>query len=103
MKKTILTGIFTLLAMFSSMQSSYAAAGTHYNIRVDGLACPFCAYGIEKKFKKMEGVSNIKVDLDNGIVSVDAKEGIKLEEEKMKKLFHDSGFTYRSMKETPLK
>ncbi len=103
MKKTILISIFTVMAIFGSMQSSFATAGTNYNIRVDGLACPFCAYGIEKKFKKMDGISNIKVDLDNGLVSVDAKEGLVLTEEQMKKLFNDSGFTYRSMKKTPLK
>ncbi len=103
MSKKLIMSIFSVMLLIGSMQQSFASAGTHYNIRVDGLACPFCAYGIEKKFKKMEGISNIKVDLDNGIVSVDAKDGLVLKEEKLKKLFHDSGFTYRSMKTTPLK
>lgn len=103
MRKTILASIFSAVIMLTSMQSVYAAAGTNYTMRVDGLACPFCAYGIEKKFKQIDGISNIQVDLENGIVSVDAKEGLELKEDKMKKLFHDSGFTYRSMKEKPLK
>lgn len=107
MKQTRLTSIFAAIAILTStlgiMQSSYAATGSQYNIRVDGLACPFCAYGIEKKFKKMDGISNIKVDLEKGIVSVDAKEGLELGEDKMKALFNDSGFTYRSMEKTPLK
>ncbi len=34
-----------------------------YEIRADGLACPYCAYGIEKKFKAIKGVKNIDVDL----------------------------------------
>ena len=99
MKKIILTSIFAVITMFGSIQTSFSA-GTNYNIRVDGLACPFCAYGIEKKFKAMDGISNIKVDLDNGIVSVDAKEGLELKEDEMIKLFNDSGFTYRSMIKT---
>ncbi len=103
MKKAILMSVLSIVVMFSSIPASFAAAGTNYNMRVDGLACPFCAYGIEKKFKKIEGISNIKVDLDKGLVSVDAKEGLELKEEAMKKLFNDSGFTYRSMKKTPLK
>ncbi len=102
MKKTIVISIFSAMVMFSSLQTSFAA-GTNYNIRVDGLACPFCAYGIEKKFKKIDGISNIKIDLDKGLVSVDAKEGVELKEDKMKTLFNDSGFTYRSMKTTPIK
>ena len=42
------------------------AGGTKYVMRVDGLACPYCAYGIERKLKKIEGVEQIDVDLDNG-------------------------------------
>jgi len=99
MKKLIVMSMVSVVMMFSAVSTSFAA-GTNYNIRVDGLACPFCAYGIEKKFKKMDGISNIKVDLDEGLVSVDAKEGVELKEEAMKKLFNDSGFTYRSMKKT---
>ena len=102
MKKTIIMSIFSMIIMLGGMQNGFAAAGNHYSMRVDGLACPFCAYGIEKKFRKMKGISNIKVDLDKGLVSVDAEEGIELKEDAMKKLFHDSGFTYRSMKVTPL-
>lgn len=103
MKKTILMSIVGIVVMLNSLQVSYAATGTNYSIRVDGLACPFCAYGIEKKLKKIDGTSNINVDLDKGVVSVDTKEGLELTEERLKKLFNDSGFTYRSMKKTPLK
>ncbi len=97
MKKQILLALFGLFFL----QIAFAA-GTHYEMRVDGLACPFCAYGIEKKLKAIEGTGKIKVDLDKGLVSVDMAEGKELTEEQMKKLFNDSGFTYRSMKKTPL-
>ena len=78
------------------------AAGTQYIMRVDGLACPYCAYGIEKKLKKVDGVKKISVDLNKGLVTVDVAKGVSLTEEKMKKLFKDAGFTYRSMKQKPL-
>ncbi len=77
------------------------AASTHYQIRVDGLACPYCAYGIEKKLKQIEGVGKIDVDLEKGLVKVDVADGTTLAEPQMKKLFKDAGFTYRSMKTTP--
>ncbi len=75
------------------------AAGTEYRMRVDGLACPYCVYGIEKKLKAIEGVENIDVDLDAGLVVVDVSEGVTLTEPQMKTLFQDAGFTYRSMTE----
>lgn len=96
-KVKVLVGLMGLLLM----QSAWAA-GTHYEMRVDGLACPFCAYGIEKKMKAIDGTGKINVDLDKGLVSVDVAEGQVLTEEQMKKLFTDSGFTFRSMKKTPL-
>jgi len=78
------------------------AAGTQFIMRVDGLACPYCAYGIEKKLKQIEGVEQIDVDLSNGVVIVNAREGTRLTEPQMKQLFKDAGFTYRSMTQSPL-
>ena len=30
-----------------------------YSLQVNGLACPFCAYGVEKKLSSIEGVEDI--------------------------------------------
>jgi len=97
MKKVIAV---TILSMIWS--ASTFAAGTEYRMRVDGLACPYCAYGIEKKLKAIDGVGKINVDLNAGLVVVDMAEGAKLTEPQMKTLFKDAGFTYRSMTEKPL-
>lgn len=84
--------------MLSVLWSTAAfAAGTQYYLRVDGLACPYCAYGIEKKLKAIEGVGKIDVNLNAGLVVVDVAEGVSLSEPQMKTLFQDAGFTYRSM------
>lgn len=78
------------------------AAGSHYVIRVDGLACPYCAYGIEKKLKQIEGVEKIDVDLEKGLVTANVREGVEITEPQMKQLFKDAGFTYRGMTKQPL-
>ena len=91
-----------LILFMAAMALPAFAAGTHYQIRVDGLACPYCAYGIEKKLKQIDGVEKIDVDLDKGLVTVDVAEGTTLTEPQMKKLFKDAGFTYRSMKTMPV-
>lgn len=46
------------------------AAGKQYALQVDGLACPFCAYGIEKKLGAIEGVVKLDVDIQQGRVLV---------------------------------
>jgi mercuric ion binding protein len=91
--------IFPLLLFWSL---ALFAAGTQYVVRVDGLACPYCAYGIEKKLKEIEGVENIDIDLDKGLVTVDTHEGVELTEPQLEQLFKDAGFTYRSMSKLPL-
>ncbi len=78
------------------------AAGTLYELRVDGLACPYCAYGIEKKLKKTKGVEKIDIDLNKGVVRVKVAEGVRLTESQMAKLINDTGFTLRGMTEKPL-
>ena len=97
MKKLIAMMILTLV-----WNAAALAAGTQYQMRVDGLACPYCAYGIEKKLNKIDGVEKINIDLNKGLVTVNVADGVKLTEAQMTKLFKDAGFTYRSMTETSL-
>lgn len=92
MKKQILLTLFGL----SLMQTVFAAS-TQYVMHVDGLACPYCAYVIEKKLRAIKGVEKSNVDLDKGLVTAEVKEGTSLGEEQMKQLFQDAGFTFRSM------
>lgn len=39
-------------------------------LQVNGLACPFCAFGIEKKLRALDGVREVEVLLDEGIVKL---------------------------------
>ena len=97
MKKSILLTLITLL-----WSATLFAAGTQYNLRVDGLSCPFCAYGIEKKLIRTEGVESVIFDLEKGFVIVKVEEGVTLTEGQLKQLVDDAGFTLRSMSEKPL-
>jgi len=92
--KILITGLLVL-----TMAQTALAATTEYLIRVDGLACPYCAYGIEKKLNELEGVKFIDMDLEKGVVTVETYD-VKLEETQLKQLFQDAGFTYRSKQET---
>ena len=97
MKKSKLLAVISLF-----WSATLFAAGTQYNLRVDGLACPFCAYGIEKKLINSEGVESVTFDIENGLVIVKAEEGVTLTESMLKQLINDAGFTLRSVSEQPL-
>ncbi|HEV57997.1 MAG TPA: copper chaperone [Phycisphaerales bacterium] len=92
---------FLIVPLLLVWSLAASAAGTQYAMRVDGLACPYCAYGIEKKLKQIEGVEKIDVDLEQGLVTVNVREGVELTEPQMVPLFKDAGFTYRSMTKQP--
>jgi len=67
-----------------------------YDLRVDGMTCPFCAATSEKALKKIEGVTKVSTDLDTATISVCAGEAIDMADEKLAKLFKKKGFTYVS-------
>ena len=83
----------TVLALWAGTAS---ADHQQYDMRVDGLTCPFCVATSSKALKRIDGVYDVSVDLDTGIISVCASREIELGDEQMRKLFRRKGFTYRS-------
>lgn len=98
-KSTRLILASTLTGAALMWSSASFAGGTEYDLRVDGLACPFCAYGIEKKFTKTKGVESVDVDLKNGLVIVKTSEEKSFKEDELKTIINDAGFTMKSMTE----
>jgi len=75
------------------------AAVDHYEVQVDGLACPFCAYGLEKKLKELPGVANVQIELNTGWASFDVLSGVLLPRP-VQDAVRDAGFTPRDIKVT---
>ncbi len=73
--------------------SSVFAAGPSYRIDVAGLACPFCAYGIEKKLNAVEGVERLETNIKEGTVTVTMKDGVTLDKATADKAVKEAGFT----------
>jgi len=71
---------------------------TYIKIWVDGLACPFCAYGLEKQIKKLSDVSNLFVDLNKGFITFVATSKKIPSEKILKKLVKEAGFVVRKIK-----
>jgi len=65
---------------------------------VEGLGCPYCAYGLEKKFKKIKGIKKIKIDIEEGLFSftVPSEYGMSLEE--IDNRISDAGYTPMTIK-----
>ncbi len=66
-----------------------------YTLQADGLACPFCAYGIEKQLSAIEGVVTVETDIKLGTVTVTMQPGSSLAEDAARKAVEAAGFTMR--------
>ncbi len=69
------------------------------SLRVDGLACPFCAYGLEKKVSKLEGyeADSYKVRINEGIVSFGWRNDKPLDLDALGRAVDKAGFTLRGV------
>lgn len=78
-----------------------ALAGPRYAIGVDGLACPFCAYGLEKRLLQVAAVVSVETDVSAGRLVVEVKDNAELSREQADKAIEDAGFTLRSFEALP--
>lgn len=62
--------LIVLSLVFFSLTNFQIQAQTdrdQMEIKVDGLGCPFCAYGLEKKFKEFKGIDDVNIEMETGI------------------------------------
>jgi len=91
MKRLCWLLLATLLAVNSAWAQSH-----EYQLGVDGLACPFCAYGIEKQLQKLDGVQSVEVDIAKGHVVVTMQDDRQLQREQAEQAVKKAGFSLRS-------
>ena len=92
MSKIIRTAV---VALFLLLPVAAFASPAQYQLKVDGLACPFCAYGIEKKLDAVKGVDKIDIDINAGTVTVTMAEGATMTKDQADQIVKDAGFTLR--------
>lgn len=84
----------------SELRAAEWPAGA-YVLQVDGLACPYCGYGVEKQFQKRDGVESTEIDMENGVVIVHVTPGTSFSEEQLRRIIHDAGFELGELLQRP--
>lgn len=84
---------YKLFVLFISLSLCSAAAADTIQATVNGMACGFCATGIEKTFKAQPEVKAIDVELENRLVTIHTREGQTMDDSKVKKLLGDTGYS----------
>ena len=67
-------------------------------LQVDGLSCPFCAYGLEKKLKSLKGVATLDIKINQGLIFLTLKGNSSLRYSQIRKKVNEAGFTLKEIR-----
>lgn len=91
------TSILCALALVVNI--ALAADIGDYEISVDGLACPFCAYGIEKHLRRIDGVEKVETNVAAGTVVLWTVDEVELGRAEVEQAVRDAGFEMKHFRE----
>jgi len=91
----LMAGLLTFapIASVSAQEAGVSSA----TIRVDGLSCPFCAYGLEKHLKKIAGVEGVDINMKDGKAIVHLKPDTRVDDAALKAAVKKAGFSARGI------
>lgn len=89
-----LSGLMLLsLPHHAAAQAGQPFGMLEVNVQVDGLSCPFCAYGLEKKLRKVGNVVSLEIQVSEGRAVLHPKPGTSLDLAAVEQAVRDGGFT----------
>ena len=82
----------------SSIEATDAVLeGASVTLKVDGMVCPFCAYGLEKRLRDLPALDETLIQVSDGLVQIRVKEGEQLTDEAIEDAVERAGFSLREI------
>ena len=72
--------------------------GATIMLRVDGMSCPFCAYGLERRLQKVAAIDSVLIRVGDGLVQIRVKDGAELTDETLHEAVRRAGFSLREIR-----
>lgn len=96
---SILFAVLMVSSFSFQMQAQQKENSKKYiKLEVDGLACPFCAYGLEKNLRNnIEGLDDLYINIENGYVTFSFPKQDKLKNKKLEDIIEEAGFKARKI------
>jgi len=101
MKKIFFLSCILFVCSYTYAQEEEFITGNNnqkVEIKVDGMACPFCALGLEKKLNQIVGLYDLKIEIEDGVAIFKIEEGKTIPAFKIKDAVVQAGFTPRELK-----
>jgi copper chaperone CopZ len=96
----VVPGVLLALASLVWIAPDACAEFASVKVKVDGLACPLCAYGLEKKLAQLAGFTNVSTDLKSGTVNLSLTKGASVSVRSLDEAVRRAGFTLESVSVT---
>ena len=93
MKNIIAIAIVSFFFGINDSTHAQPKSMDEFTVQVDGLGCPFCAYGLEKKFKELKGISKVTIEMETGIMNFAYPAVKALTIEQVEKQVEKAGYT----------
>ncbi|ODS31063.1 MAG: Heavy-metal-associated domain protein [Candidatus Scalindua rubra] len=97
MKKNNLLILITVTIILMIFVRLASAETGKVQVKLDGLVCTFCAYNLEKKIKRIEGVKDLKILVNEGLAEIKIGEDKSIDVDGIKKAVKEGGFTPREI------
>ena len=103
MKQTMipaaLAALLLALTRPASSQAPVASVppGDSLRLKVDGMVCSLCAYGAERRLRKIEHVEGVTVELDSGLVVLTLRPGAVVSDSVLTAEVRRAGFALRGV------
>jgi copper chaperone CopZ len=96
-----MAGIVLFMMLFLSFSTEIKAQNSdkqqqeqvYIKAEIKGMACPYCAFGMEKKLKEISGVSNVTIELKEGLAYISTLKKQKPNKEDIQNIILNAGFT----------
>jgi mercuric ion binding protein len=72
---------------------SEVLTGASVRLKVDGMVCPFCAYGLEKRLQEIASIDAVLIRISDGLVQIRTKENQELTDAALEDAVKKSGFS----------
>lgn len=93
----VILGTGLLFAAPVRLEAQAPPAQDSLVLSVDGMVCSLCAYGVERRLKRLDGVEGVHVDLDAHRVVVTLRPGTAVSDSTLGDEVRRAGFALRGV------
>ncbi len=96
--RSLIVMVLVTVGVLSARPMAGHAQVTRIVVEVDGLSCPFCAYSLEKRIKRLDAVGDLAIEVDDGLAVITPLEGKQVDFDGLPEVVRAAGFTPREIR-----